>query len=237
MSEELLELAAQALGPLCNEVVFLGGATVHLWITDPVAPSTRATDDVDVISAISTRVGYYALAERLRARGFREASDANVICRWYHVDSGLVLDVMPQAEEVLGFTNRWYPFAVETAVDRRLPSGVTIHAATPVAIVLTKLAAWKSRGNDDPLRSLDLHDIIVLLDGRASLTGELLAAPPEARSYIVEELQMVADHHYFDYLVEGVLHGYGVLAAERSHLVRTRIRELLDHLRQDPRST
>ena len=56
MSTELLELAAAALGPLRDEVVFLGGASIHLWITDPAAPATRATDDVDVISAITTRV-------------------------------------------------------------------------------------------------------------------------------------------------------------------------------------
>lgn len=37
MSEALLELAAEILGPLVEEVVFVGGATVHLWITEPAA--------------------------------------------------------------------------------------------------------------------------------------------------------------------------------------------------------
>jgi hypothetical protein len=35
---ELLELAAAALDDLLAEVVFVGGATVELWITDPGAP-------------------------------------------------------------------------------------------------------------------------------------------------------------------------------------------------------
>jgi hypothetical protein len=34
MSVELLERAARALEPLLGEVVFLGGASIVLWITD-----------------------------------------------------------------------------------------------------------------------------------------------------------------------------------------------------------
>lgn len=37
MSIALLELAAATLADLLPEVVFLGGATVSLWITDPGA--------------------------------------------------------------------------------------------------------------------------------------------------------------------------------------------------------
>lgn len=35
MSVDLLELGHSALGELVAEVVFVGGATVVLWITDP----------------------------------------------------------------------------------------------------------------------------------------------------------------------------------------------------------
>jgi hypothetical protein len=48
MSAEMLELAAHILGPLTDEMVFVGGATIHLWISDEAAPAVRATDDVDV---------------------------------------------------------------------------------------------------------------------------------------------------------------------------------------------
>ncbi len=75
MSTELLETAATTLGPLLEEVVFLGGASIHIWLSDPGTPPARATDDVDVISAITTRTDYYRLGERLRARGFGEASE------------------------------------------------------------------------------------------------------------------------------------------------------------------
>jgi hypothetical protein len=108
VSADLIETAATALGPLLNEVVFLGGASIHLWLSDPVAPDARATEDVDVISDITSLTSYYQLGERLRARGFSEASDSRVICRWRHSETGLILDVMPHDETYLeDFTNFW----------------------------------------------------------------------------------------------------------------------------------
>lgn len=151
MSLDLLDLAAQTLGPLVEEVVFVGGSSIELWISDRAAPPTRATDDVDVISTVSSRAGYYQLAERLHARGFTEASDSSVICRWNHRETGLILDVMPQDEKILGFSNPWYRHAIDTAVERGLPSGVRVRAASPTAIIATKLAAWKGRGKNDML--------------------------------------------------------------------------------------
>ena len=97
----MLELAAGILGPLLDEVVFVGGATVHLWITEEAAPPVRATDDVDVICDVTTYSEYQALAERLRNRGLEEAIGEPIICRWRHRQSGLAIDVMPTAETCL----------------------------------------------------------------------------------------------------------------------------------------
>lgn len=55
MSDAQLRLAVEILGPLVDEVVFVGGATIHLWLTDDAAPPARATDDVDVICDVTTR--------------------------------------------------------------------------------------------------------------------------------------------------------------------------------------
>jgi hypothetical protein len=221
LSTDQLETAATTLGPLLKEVVFLGGASIHLWLSDPAAPPTRATDDVDVISDIASLTAYYRLGEHLRERGFSEASDSHVICRWRHRETGLVLDVMPQSEEVLGFSNPWYEHTIKTATARRLPSGTQIRAATPPSIIATKLAAWKGLGNNDMLRSLDLHDILVIVDGRPELLDEIAAQTPGLRSYIGLELATLRDDSYFTYLTESALHGYGQLTASRAlHLQR-----------------
>jgi predicted nucleotidyltransferase len=223
VSAELIEAAAEALGPpLLSDVVFLGGASIHLWVSDRAAPATRATNDVDVISAVAGKAGYYKLGERLRERGFSEASDSPVICRWHHTKTGLVLDVMPADKNVLGFANQWYEHAILTSDELSLASGTRIRAAAPPSIVATKLAAWHSRGSNDMLRSLDLHDVLVLIDGREELITEIREEPVLSR-YISNELAALRSNPYFIYLTESALHGYGALVAQRAEEVYRRI--------------
>jgi hypothetical protein len=124
-----LETAAALLGPLLDEVVFVGGATVHLWITEPGAPPTRATEDVDVVCEVASRVKYHRLGERLREQGLQEAMGEPVICRWRSADPELVLDVMPTDPDILGFSNPWYDEAISSAVTVTLESGAEIRAA------------------------------------------------------------------------------------------------------------
>lgn len=47
---EMLEVVVACLGPLIDDVVFLGGCAAGLLITDVAAPPVRATRDVDVIT-------------------------------------------------------------------------------------------------------------------------------------------------------------------------------------------
>jgi len=223
MSALLLELAAAALGDVVDDVAFVGGATIHLWQTEPGAPPARATEDVDVVCEAATRARYETLARRLRGRGFRESPDEPVICRWRHRESGLALDVMPDDERVFGFTNPWYRSALETAVVRRLPSGAQIRAVAPPVLLATKLAAWSDRGGGDVLRSLDVQDVVVLADGRPELADELRAAPAELAAYVRRELGSLCRDAYLDYVIESTLQGYGRVAFERARLVRERI--------------
>jgi predicted nucleotidyltransferase len=233
MSEALLELAAEILGPLVEEVVFVGGATVHLWITEPAAPPVRATDDVDVICDVTSYAGYQALAERLRARGLEEAIDENVICRWRHRETRLTIDVMPTAEEVLGFSNPWYELGIQTATERTLASGASIRAVAPPVVIATKLAAWRGRGGDDVIRSLDVHDIVILINGRSELADELAGQSDELCAYVATELDLLRAHAYFDYVVQDAVAGYGDASTARAAIIQERIGALISHLRSD----
>lgn len=215
------------LSPLLDEVVFVGGATVHLWLTEPGAPPARATEDVDVICEVASRAEYYRLGEKLRERGLQEAPDAPVLCRWWSTEPQLVLDVMPTDPDILGFSNPWYEEAISTAATVALSSGAAIRAATPVLLVATKLCAWKGRGRGDLLQSLDVHDVLTLLDGRPELVEEIQDASSALRTYIRAELTELRAEPYFDYAVDGATATYGVVGAERAHLVRGRIDELL----------
>lgn len=226
MSALQLEAAAALLGSLGDELVFVGGATVHLWITEPAAPPVRATDDVDVVCEVASRVEYYRLGDRLRERGFQEAADEPVLCRWRSVEPRLVLDVMPTDPDILGFSNPWYEEAISTAAVVALDSGAEIRVANPVLLIATKLCAWKGRGGGDLLASLDVHDVVTLIDGRPELIGEIRSAPPSLRAYIEDELIELRAERNFDYAVEGAAATYGALSAERARIVQTRIDEL-----------
>jgi predicted nucleotidyltransferase len=230
-SEALLELAADILGPLVDEVVFVGGATVHLWLTEAAAPPVRATDDVDVICDVTSYAEYQALSERLRERGLEEAIDEPVICRWRHRDSGLAIDVMPTSEDVLGFSNPWYEAGIATAVELKLPSGKRIRAVAPPVVVATKLAAWLGRGGGDVLASLDVHDIVVLIDGRPELIDELAAQPEELREYVAAELASLREVNYFEYVVQGAVAAYGDVANERATILAERLDAIIARLR------
>lgn len=227
MSALQLETAAAVLGSLLGEVVFVGGATVHLWITEPGAPPVRATEDVDVICEVATRSEYYRLSGRLRERGLQEAAGDPTLCRWRSAEPELVLDVMPTEPKILGFSNRWYEEAISTAAAIKLGSGAEIRAASPAPLVATKLCAWRGRGGGDLLKSLDVHDVLTLIDGRPELVEEVRSAPPALRDYIREELTALWTQPYFTYALEGAVASYGPLAEERARLGQSRIEDLV----------
>jgi hypothetical protein len=68
----LLEDAVHKLAPFLDEIVFVGGITLGLLITDKAAAPIRGTNDVDVIAEIVTYADYIAFSERLREAHFTE---------------------------------------------------------------------------------------------------------------------------------------------------------------------
>jgi hypothetical protein len=66
---ELLEAVATRLRSLLPELVFVGGCTTQLLITDPAASPARMSDDVDMIVEASSYAEYAKFSQRLRALG------------------------------------------------------------------------------------------------------------------------------------------------------------------------
>lgn len=217
MSIALLELGAAVLGDFVGELVFTGGATIGLWITDPAAPSPRPTEDVDVIVEVTSRARFADFEQRLRQHGFDHDQASGIICRWRHADSDLVLDAMPMDASILGFQNRWQGAAVPHAVKCELPSGATIAAVSPPFLVATKLEAFGNRGRDDYIASRDFADVVTLLDGRAELCQEVAKAPDDLRRYLSAELSRHRSHWRF---LDGVYAGLAPDAASQQRATR-----------------
>ena len=161
----LIEDAASKLGGLLAEVVFVGGSTLDLIVTDEASAPIRGTVDVDVVADITTYSDNVIFSERLRELGFSEDTrEGAPTCRWVHGD--LTLDVMPIEGTVLGFSNRWYRGALETARPATLASGATIRLITAPFFLGTKMEAFRGRGDGDFFASHDLEDFIAVIEGR-----------------------------------------------------------------------
>lgn len=224
---EMLELAAERLSDLLGEVVFVGGATVELWITDEAAPEFRPTDDIDVVVEITTLRDYHCLEKRLRQLGLEHDVESGVICRFKESQSTLLLDVMPSEASILGFDNPWQAEAFSHALALALPSGTEIRAISPPLLLATKLEAFQSRGKGDFYGSRDFGDVINLVDGREELVGEVVEAPVLVREYIATQLEALSRQPRFDSGAEGAL-AAGPEARERFELVlRPRIEAMI----------
>ncbi len=179
----LAAIASALGGALCERLVFVGGSVAGLLLDDPAAGEVRATIDVDAI--VQARLGaFHAVEEQVAQRGFVRDVDSGVICRWRHRDSGIVFDLMPVDDDVLGFSNRWYPHAMQTAELHDLGDGLRIRSIAAPVFVATKLEAFATRGRGDVLASHDLEDILNVVEGRPGLGEELRASDPALRAAV-----------------------------------------------------
>ena len=103
----------------------------------------------------------------------------------------VAVDVMPTLEKILGFSNRWYPLALQTATKVALPSDTTIRLVQAPVFIATKLEAFAGRGNHDYLFSHDLGDLLSVVDGRDSLVDECRQSDPALRTYLRDWFQQL----------------------------------------------
>ena len=199
-----LRCIAEALGELREQLVFVGGAVAGLLVTDPLANSVRATRDVDAV-VNANRATFHRIEDAVAQRGFTRDVHSDVICRWVHKDSGVLFDLMPVQPEVLGFSNRWYPYAVETAKPLELSPGITIRLVSAVAFVATKLEAFAGRGGGDFISSHDIEDVLNVVDGREELAEEMAAAPAELRQTVAAAFHRLLTHPDFANVLPGLM--------------------------------
>lgn len=220
----MLETVAEALGTdLRERLVFVGGCTTALFITDEVTiEGVRATDDVDLIVDLTGYAAWAELQAQLRRRGFTEASDDPVICRMRL--GSLKVDFMPDDPAILGFGNRWYAKGIGTAVTCRLTETLDIRRLTPELFIATKLEAYLGRGDGDLLGSRDLEDILLIVDGREELMDEVRRADADIQHFIAEHFRALLADRDFDHFLDGNIRGPDGRAA----IVRARLVALSD---------
>ncbi len=191
----MISEVAKRLTPLLEQLVFVGGATVDLLLTDQAAQTARPTEDVDTIIDVATKHAYDKLSEQLIKLGWQNDTRSGIICRW--LQDELVLDVMPTNETILTFTNPWYAASIQNSLEYQLDESLRIQANSAPYFLASKLIAWKQRGNNEYLTSKDLEDILLVLDGRPELINEIQNSEIPVKAFLAQEFSMLLEDETF----------------------------------------
>jgi hypothetical protein len=218
---QLLEKAADLLGDLEFEVVFIGGATISLFIDDPAAGDIRPTDDVDCVVSATTYVEFTRIEEELRQHGFTQLDvGGGPVVRWKKRD--LLFDIVPSNPSTIGFSeSKWFERGLSVAEQRELPSGRQIEVFAPPHMLAAKIEAYHERGDGDYMRSKDFEDIVTILNGRTEVFGELGEDRPVC-AFVREWLATLEESQLHRMLTSHVRD------ADRAKVLKRRILELVD---------
>jgi predicted nucleotidyltransferase len=191
-----IKAISNALARLETPVVFVGGATASLYADVDFREDARPTDDVDVVIEVVAYKNYAAVEEQLRAIGFENDVYSKVICRYRY--QGLIVDIMPTDEKVLGFSNKWYAPGFKKAIDFEIYNLHTVKIFPAAYFIASKLEAFKSRGKNDGRTSSDFEDIVFVLNYRNAVWAELQQADNEVKGYLEDEFKKLLSVTYID---------------------------------------
>lgn len=216
----MLIAMAQAMGPLCEQVVFVGGCATGLLVDDVELTDVRPTEDVDAIVDVASLVAYHRMADQLMERGFKQTmADNTPPFRWFW--NRMQLDLVPLDEKVLGFANPWYRVGYEAALSVELPGGLLLRHLSVPYFLATKFEAFKDRGQNDVYQSHDLEDIMTVMEGRTSAVREVAAAHEAVRQHVGQSVAALLNMSTFHNALPGLLSD-----PEREQAVKARLTQV-----------
>lgn len=172
---------AQALGDLNNQVVYVGGAVVSLYIDDPSADDVRPTQDIDISMKIAGLSELEKIRTELIKRGFHQTHEDNVICRFRFKD--IKVDVM--ATKPIGWApgNEWFEEGFNHTISKRI-DGIDVTILSLPYFLATKFSAFYNRGLVEPRISKDFEDIVYLMNYTSDLKEQILRAEESVKQYL-----------------------------------------------------
>ncbi len=214
---------AKALGELNQEVVFVGGAMVSLYIDDKAAEDIRSTKDIDIAFQITTVGKLEMLRERVIGKGFTQTYEDDVICRFRYDD--LLVDVM--STQAVGWApgNRWFKPGFAKAEYIKLED---IHIKIlPLAYFLaTKMEAFFDRGIKDLYASHDFEDIVYIFNYTTDLVRQILEADQDVVRYLKECVKKILEDEKILTVIPGYL--YFEHVDERMEIIIQKLKQIID---------
>ena len=219
---KVVEKVALALEEINDDVIYVGGAVVSLYVTDKGAEQPRPTKDIDISVQISSYAQMDQLRERLASKKIYPASSETVMYRYTYED--VLIDFIPFEETPLGPTNRW----LKPGFKRAYPT--TIGKATikilPVSMFLaTKWEAYKNRGGDYRM-SHDFEDIIYVIDNNLNLVNNIIEADKDVQLFLKEMCNEILSHPSRNEIIECHINPF--TAIERKELIIEKLKKIED---------
>jgi predicted nucleotidyltransferase len=189
INNAIIERVANALGELNEKVIYVGGATVSLYINDPAADDVRPTKDVDISIKVASFVELEDIREQLTDKGFIQSSDLDVICRFKLED--ILVDVMATKPIAWAPANPWFEKGFEK-LEKTKVNDITIQIMPITFFLASKFTAFHDRGGNDPRFSHDLEDIVYILDNRTDWHQILINEPDqEVKEFLINEFRNI----------------------------------------------
>lgn len=184
----IIKKIALALGELNEQVIYVGGATVGLYINDPAADDVRPTKDVDISLSIATIDELEQVRESLNKKGFIQTAEDDVICRFRYED--VKVDVMNTKAIGWAPANPWFALGFDNRLHLEI-EGQPIFIIPLPYFLATKFAAYNSRGKNEPRTSHDFEDIIYVIDNRTDLVEQILSANNTIKPFLKSEFKNI----------------------------------------------
>lgn len=217
----IIQRVAKALGELNNEVIYVGGATVSLYINDPAADDVRPTKDIDISIKIASITHLEEIREKLVAKGFKQSADLGVICRFKLND--ILVDVMGTTPVGWAPANPWFELGFEHKEQIQVDEQ-TINIMPLPYFLASKFVAHADRGGNDPRMSHDFEDIIYILDNRTDWHIIVNNAHGEVKAYLLEQFQSILKSNRMQEAILGNL--YYETQDQRYKLIMEKIEKL-----------
>lgn len=214
---------ALALGELNEQVVYVGGAMVSIYINDTAAEDIRPTKDIDLTFQIASYAKLEQLREELVSKGFSQSSDDKVTCRFRFED--LIVDVM--TTEAVGWapSNPWFEKGFNKAINVDLED-INIKILPLPYFLATKMEAFMDRGIKDVYASHDLEDLVYLFNYTTDIDTQVLASGQELKLYLADKLKKLTENRTIMTAIRGSL--YYEQADERMEIIKERFQNIID---------
>ncbi|GEC73378.1 hypothetical protein SAMN05443543_101409 [Flavobacterium flevense] len=225
INRQIIQKIAKALGELNKEVIYVGGATVSLYINDSAAEDVRPTKDIDISLSVATINELEDVREKLTSKGFLQSSELDVICRFKFED--ILVDVMNTNPISWAPANPWFKKGFENLEEIKIDQSI-IRIMPFNYFLASKFSAYENRGGNDPRFSHDIEDITYILDNRTDWHQFLINEKDKiVKNYIIEKLELIKNNSKFQEAILGNL--FYESSEERFQLILNKIDLILNN--------